>query len=281
MAATLDEETQAAVDRAQAQQGEPPEPPEPEAPEAEAGEVALEPGTEGAEPSGEAERSEARDPLEDRFARIERENADLRERVQRLSGPPPAEEDDKPPVTAINSFDDLEKYVSWRENKLARRLLASNRDEITHVTAEQAARAQFTEAAMGKGYSYDSIVGKHIAPIERVDPGFSRIISAQPDPGAARYVLGIALEAIGRAGGDVVKGMRDVIAALDGKRTTVKTVLKQVGEASRQQVARTDLRASRSSTQQAGTNAQQMDRDARTMHPADFAKKYPRFIEGY
>ena len=133
---------------------------------------------------------------------------------------------------------------------------------------------------MGKGYSYDAIVGKHIAPIERVDPGFSRIISAQPDPGAARYVLGVALEAISRAGGDVVKGMRDVIAALDGKRTTLKGVLKQVGDAAREQVGRTDLRASRSSPAPAATAAQ-MERDARTMSPADFAKKYPRFVEGY
>ena len=113
----LDDETQAAVDRAAAES-----PPEGEAPE-----VNLEPGTEGEPEGSEVEQQQApeqrptpepaglRDPLEDRLARMERENADLRERVQRFTQPPQAEPDDTPPVTAINSFDDLNKLMEWRE----------------------------------------------------------------------------------------------------------------------------------------------------------------------
>jgi len=264
-----DEEIQAAQERAEAAQpgeiveGE-------QAPEVETPETAT----------AETEVPEApvRTESDDRLARLERQNRELSDQIARLSqpqGPPP---DDKPPVNEVKTMDDLLAVLDWRDKRLARQISAISRGDAQNVMSESMARGLFSHDSMGGGRDYDALVGKHITPVEQVDPGFARLFTEQPNPAVARYALATALEIIEQTKGDPVKGFRNLWSALDNRRTATRTVLKQVQNAAKAQVGATDLRGSRSGSSK--DPAAQLDQDARTMTTNEFAKKYPHLVTG-
>lgn len=277
----MDPEVQAAQERVAAT--EPGEAVEVE--RAEAGEVVETEGNEQTE--GEAaERTEPEavrtepTPADDRFARLERQNAELAEQLTRLSGRDRVVED-KPPVQLdqIETKADLAKYLEWNNEKLRRELSASFREDSASVHAEQRARGLFNRNEMGQGRDYDSLITKHIAPVEQVDPSFRRFFNSQQDPATARYVTAAVLEVIERAKGDPVKGVANLWAALDGKQATTSRVLKDIRSAAEKQVGKTNLRAARAT--EPSDKAAAMARDAKSLHPSEFAAKYPKLVNGF
>jgi hypothetical protein len=278
----MDPEIQAAQDRL-AQPGETVEVEQPEAAET----VVAEGAAEGTEPTAEPTAEPVVRPTydEERMIRLERQNAELMDQVNRLAQPTQAPVADvpPPPPPTINTPEELQRYMEayagWREDRLARRLTANFRQDAASVAAEQRARGLFSRDAMGEGRDYDMLVAKHIAPVEQSDPTFRAFFNKQADPAVARYVTAAVLEVIdSTANGDPVKGVANLWAALEGKASTAKTILKQVKDAAEGQVGRTGLRPSRAMTP--SDRAQQIAKDSKSLSVAAFAAKYPKLITG-
>jgi hypothetical protein len=278
----MDAEIQAAQERAQAAQpGEFIEEEGAEQPTAEAAAGEETGAAEGGEGNADVTPATPPAPEDDRFTRLERQLAEANDRIERLSGRdrPQQVEEPEPDTDKFTTAKEWKNYIGYKLDQVRREMGASFREDAIRVSAEQKARGIYSRDSMGEGRDYDALVGKHIAPIEKMIPAFRQVFNGQQDPATARYVLAAALEIIDRAQGDPVRGLSTLWSALDGKATTTRTLLKQVKDAAERQVGRTQMRPARAAEPR--DNTAQLASDAKNLHPSEFAKKYPKLVNGF
>jgi hypothetical protein len=241
----------------------------------------------GAEATPEGAASEGATPpdddadrtaLLDRLQRLERSNAELNDSLYRMGqhreGPAAAPPEDRPPVEKVETWEDMQKYLDWRDTRLANSLRGAVSGDAMAVASEQRARGLFNREQMGNGRDYDALVARHIEPIERADPNFRRLLGTQRDPATARYVLATVLELIDRNGGDSVKGIGALWAAVDGKRSTTASVVKKIKDAADRAIGKTALKGSATGTTGKPTTAD----DLRKMSTYEFQKRFPNAV---
>lgn len=126
------------------------------------------------------------------------------------------EPEDVPPVDPnnIQTMDELRRYNEWLIKKEISGVSRVASISANHAAAEQRARGLLSAEAMGTGYDYDSMITKHIAPVERQNPATRDLFMRQADPALARFAMAVMLESIEKFGGDPAKGFRQILHAM-------------------------------------------------------------------
>jgi hypothetical protein len=112
--------------------------------------------------------------------------------------------EDTPPVSLDKvqagnlTYEEFLKYNEWQQNRNNQRLLTMAQDQAAKVASEQKARGYLSASTLGEGRDYDTMVGKHIAPIYRTNPQLKDLIHTvfSKEPALGEYYLAVMLEGL-------------------------------------------------------------------------------------
>lgn len=213
--------------------------------------------------------------LLDRLERMERSLAEAHDTITRVTsrdrGAPVDDDGDAPPEK-VETWEDMQRYLDFRDRRLAKELRGVVSADAGAIASEQRARGLYNREAMGVGHDYDSLVARHIEPQERTDPAFRRLLQGQRDPATARYALALVMEMVDRAKGDPAKGFASVWAAIDGKRSTTRDVVSKIRKAAEKQVDRSNLRGAAPGN---GATKMPSAEELKNLPTSEFIKRYP------
>jgi hypothetical protein len=160
------------------------------------------------------------DPYTERFARIERDNAELRATLQRLAGQGAAAGTGGRPAALTKprqqwTPEDWYEYSDWRMEHLAGR--ASEENEW---------RGKLSAAVVGEGNDYDAMTQRYLTPHLQANPEIAPLV--QMLPAADRYMLSLMRHVYERSGGNLVAAVQAILNGVGARQAGARDVVRSI-----------------------------------------------------
>lgn len=192
------------------------------------GEVAEEVATEAATPAAEAPAAD--DDVRGQLLRLQQDYADLQQRLEPLTRSQQQQPNQweqhfqalhEKMLNQSMTRQEWAQYQDMREQRLAARLESVGMRNATLASSEQTARGVFTDEAMGKGHSYDTLTAKHLDRAFRADPALRTLLPrlVPNQPAEANYLWSTMAEVLEQCEWNVARACKMVLGAMNAPAT--------------------------------------------------------------
>lgn len=188
------------------------------------------------------------DPIDDlrtRLAAAERQNIELRTRVEPLLQRPtgPAQPSPLTPqqlATGDYTPEQFAQWLAWRDQQLVAQMQSQMGFTARQMSSEQTLRGRFSPEAMGAGFDYDSMVANYLRPAYEQNPYLrelaTRLIPESPAEG--EYWAGLMMWAYEQSKQDPVKMVRTLVHAFTQPTREANDLDQRITQAQRTQAQR-------------------------------------------
>ncbi len=216
-------------------------------------EVVYELETEAAEPGQQAAPAAAPatpPDYESRFIALERELAAARGELVPLVGHLRAQQRlvaDRPPFTEQQldtdpniKPSDLFRALKWEAERAAQQTLTQAQYVAKATLSEQAARGEYSAAAVGEGNDYDTLVNRYVAPLVSENPAVDLLIQQvfPNDPAGGRMLVATLIADVERNDGSIVKAIKNRLAGAAAYQQGARETTAALSRAAQAQAAR-------------------------------------------
>lgn len=186
----------------------------------------------------------------DRMDEVQRIASEAQSELQRLRDAGVSRQDDIPdeppkPRDQLSTAQDVLEYVAWENARRGKVERAQRMLEATAAASEQHARGLLSPGTMGAGYDYDSMISRHISPIERINPAFRTAMREMRDPAIARYGIAFFIESLEKFGGDPARTFKEMRSALNGRAVAGKDIVQRIQQAQKSGAENVRMKARR------------------------------------